>query len=117
MYDSVLTTVKNMLGIEEDDKAFDTEICMHINSAFGVLRQLGVGPETGFSVFHDTSVWSDFTEEPLIDLVKEYVFLKVKSVFDPPSSSTAVEAINTMTKELEWRINVEKENSLLHEAE
>lgn len=112
MYDSILTTIKNMLGIEEDDKSFDTELCLHINSALGVLRQIGVGPTDGFSIFHDTSVWSDFTQEPYVDLVKEYVFLKVKSVFDPPSSSTAVEAINNMAKELEWRINVERENSL-----
>ena len=116
MYDSILITIKNMLGIEEDEMAFDTELCMHINSALGVLRQLGIGPTAGFSIFHETSVWSDFTDEPLVDLVKEYVFLKVKSVFDPPSSSTAVDAINTMIKELEWRINVEKDNSL-HETE
>lgn len=108
MDDSILITIKKMLGIEEDDKSFDFEILMHINSALGVLRQLGVG--TGLNTYSENSVWEDYINEPFLDLVRQYVYYKVKMAFDPPTSSIPADAIKTQIQELEWRILVEKEN-------
>lgn len=79
---------------------------MHINSAFSVLTQLGVGPEAGFYIEDSEAVWSDFVNDSRLEMIKTYVYLKVKLVFDPPSSSAVMEAINRQISELEWRINV-----------
>ena len=85
--DSILTSIKKLLGIDADYKHFDSDIIMHINSVFSILTQMGVGPVNGFSVSGDGEKWSDFTEEPnKFSLVKSYMHLKVKLLFDPPSS-------------------------------
>lgn len=103
--DSILTSIKKLLGIQEEYEHFDVDIIMHINTAFMVLTQLGVGPEEGFTIDDKYDVWTDFTTENL-EAVKTYVYLKVRIVFDPPSSSTVMEAINRQISEYEWRLNV-----------
>lgn len=106
--DSILTSVKKLLGVEEDYDHFDPDIIMHINAAFGVLTQLGVGPSTGFSISDASSKWSDFVEDKVVtDLVKQYVMAKVKVVFDPPQTSFVLEAYQNRISELEWRLNVQ----------
>lgn len=105
--ESILTSIKKLLGITEDYEHFDQDIIIHINSVFSILNQLGVGPSEGFSISDKSSVWSDFVSDSTkLELIKSYAYLKVKLFFDPPISSAAIESANRMISELEWRINV-----------
>ena len=105
--ESILTSIKKLLGIDEAYENFDPDIIMHINSVFMILNQLGVGPSESFSIQDSKSVWSDFMPSGSnIESVKSYMYLKVKLMFDPPSSSAVMEAINRTIAELEWRLNV-----------
>lgn len=107
--ESILTSIKKMLGIEESYDHFDPDIIMHINSALTVLTQLGVGPEEGFMIEDDTSTWQDFIPEitsAKLELVKSYIYLKVRLLFDPPLSSSVIDSINRQIAEFEWRLNV-----------
>lgn len=105
--ESILLSIKKLLGITEEYEHFDADIIIHINSVFSILTQLGVGPSDGFSISDNNAVWSDFIpEKNKIEFVKSYVYLKVKLLFDPPQSSAVVESINRMISELEWRITV-----------
>lgn len=109
--ESILTSIKKLLGITEEYSAFDVDIIIHINSAFSTLNQLGVGPKDGFKISDDLDSWSDFiNDEDAIESIKTYIYLKVKLVFDPPSSSSHMQAIKESIKELEWRLNVECDN-------
>ena len=106
--ESILTSIKKLLGIAEEYEHFDNDIIMHINSVFMILTQLGVGPSIGFFIEDDTAVWSDFVPDlNRLQFIKTYVYQKVKLVFDPPSSSAALQALNESIKEFEWRINVQ----------
>ena len=105
--DSILTSIKKLLGITEEYENFDQDIIMHINSAFMILNQLGVGPKSGFSINDKSSTWNEFIPESSnLEAVKTYVHLKVKLMFDPPLSSTVNAAIKSQINELEWRLNV-----------
>lgn len=104
--DSILTSIKKMLGIVEEYEHFDPELIMYINSAFMVLNQLGVGPIAPFTISDSEACWSDFASDGDIEAVRSYVYLKVKLIFDPPSSSFVLESINKQIAELEWRMNV-----------
>lgn len=104
--DSILTSIKKMLGIDEGYKHFDPDIIMHINSVFMVLTQLGVGPSDGFTIEDDLSTWTDFVpNNSMIEAVKSYTYMKVKLMFDPPSSSYVIESYNRSINEFEWRLN------------
>lgn len=105
--ESILTSIKKLLGIPEEYNSFDPDIIMHINSVFMILNQLGVGPETCFTIEDDTATWADFLEDPTqLQMVKSYIGLKVRLLFDPPSSSTHMSAINQAVSEFEFRLNV-----------
>ena len=105
--DSILTSIKKLLGITEEYENFDQDIIMHINSAFMILNQLGVGPKNGFLINDKSSTWDEFIpERSNLEAVTTYVHLKVKLMFDPPLSSTVIEAIKSQINELEWRLNV-----------
>lgn len=105
--ESILTSVKKMLGIAEEYTHFDADLIVHINTVFNVLTQLGVGPSEGFYIEDDTYEWSDFTNDAVqLQMVKSYMGMKVKMMFDPPTSSSVMEATNRMVSELEWRLNV-----------
>lgn len=105
--ESILTSIKKMLGIDEQYKQFDSELIMHINSVFLNLTQLGVGPSVGFSIIDDLDTWEDFIgDSDQLQAVKSYMYLKVKLLFDPPLSSSVIESINRIIAELEWRLNV-----------
>lgn len=104
--ESILTSVKKNLGIAEDYEHFDSDIIMHINSMLNVLTQIGVGPASGFSIEDKDAVWSDFIDDSRLNMVKSYVSIRVKLIFDPPQSSSAVEALTNIWKELEWRLGV-----------
>lgn len=109
--DSILTSIKKLLGITEEYTNFDSDIIMHINSVFMILNQLGVGPANGFRIEDNTATWDEYiTEEDNLDAVKSYIHLKVKLLFDPPLSAAVMEATKQMINELEWRLNVETES-------
>lgn len=105
---SILDDVKKMLGLGEWDEAFDAEILMHINSVFMTLNQLGVGPPEGYTVRDRANTWDDFVgDRQDIEAIKSYTYLKVRLLFDPPSSSFVLESIKSMASELEFRLNVQ----------
>ena len=105
--ESILTSIKKLLGIEEEYTQFDADIIMHINTVFLNLTQLGVGPSEGFLIEDDTASWEDFIgDSSQLQAVKTYMYLKVKLLFDPPLSSSVTESMNRMIAELEWRLNV-----------
>ena len=112
MNDSILTSIKKLLGITEEYEHFDQDIIIHINSVFMILNQLGVGPSNGFSITDKTAVWSDFISEGAnLESVKSYIYLKVRLLFDPPTTSAVMESMNRMISELEFRLNVSAESS------
>jgi len=112
MTESILTSIKKLLGIDESYKHFDPDLIMHINSVFSILTQLGVGPPNGFSITGDTEKWDSFiAKDPdNFSLVKSYMHLKVKLLFDPPLGSAVIESINKQISEFEWCLNVAAES-------
>ena len=111
--DSILTSIKKLLGITEEYENFDQDIIMHINSAFMILNQLGVGPTKGFKIYNKEDIWDDYiTDEITVELVKSYVYLKVRLLFDPPSTSAVMDSINRQISEFEWRLNISSESKL-----
>ena len=112
MTESILTSIKRLLGMTEEYDHFDTDIVMHINTVFMTLNQLGVGPKKSFKIQDKSNKWSEFlTEEDDLEAVKSYIYLKVKLLFDPPLSSAVMESTKQMINELEWRLNVQAESS------
>ena len=113
MVESILETIKKMLGLPKDEVSFDTDILVHINTVFSNLTQMGIGPEEGFTITGYEETWSQFiTSDPLkTQQIKSYIYLKVKTVFDPSANSNVAEAFNKAIAELEYRLYVEEENS------
>lgn len=108
MEESILNSIKKLLGIAAEYTNFDTDIIIHINSVFMILNQLGIGPSEGFRIIDNTAVWNDYiTEDDDLDAVKTYIYLKVKLLFDPPINSAVIEANKQLINELEWRLNVQ----------
>ena len=109
---SILQSIKKILGIPEDYEAFDLDVITHINSAFSTLTQLGVGPAVGFAIEDDSAVWSDFIADDMqYNQAKTYIFLRVKQLFDPPSTSYLISAFDKQIQELEWRMNAHREET------
>jgi len=108
MEESILNTIKKMLGPDDSYEAFDTEIIVHINTALSTLAQLGVGPKKGFRITGPDETWDDFISDGSVDLegIKSYIYMKVKMIFDPPANSFVMKAMEDSCKELEWRLNV-----------
>lgn len=105
MEDSILNSIKKLLGITEFYTQFDTDIIIHINSVFMILTQIGAGPKEGFSIKDKTSTWEEFIQnDNVIEAVKTYMYLKVRILFDPPASTAVMDAMNRSINELEWRI-------------
>ena len=110
MEESILNTIKQMLGDNLNNNAFDLDIIININSSLSVLHQVGVGG-TPFQITGETEKWSDLLgEQNGIEMVKTYIYLKAKMVFDPPSSSFVLDSMNRIAQEYEWRINVQVDN-------
>jgi hypothetical protein len=111
MNDSILTSIKKLLGIGEEYTQFDADLIMHINSVFSILTQLGVGPVSGFMIEDKSTTWSQYADdETKYTLVESYMYLKVKLLFDPPLSSAVIECYKEQISEYEWRLNVLAEN-------
>jgi len=109
---SILTSVKKTLNLAEDYTPFDEEIIIHINSVFSTLNQLGVGPFDGFSIQDKTANWDAFLQsDPRLNHIKTYVYLRVRMLFDPPTTGYHVASMADQIKELEWRLNVQREDT------
>lgn len=105
--ESILIYVKKLLGIQDDYTHFDPDVIYGINAAFGVLTQLGVGPEEGFMISDDSAKWNDFvSDNTRLSLIKPYVYLKTRLLFDPPSSNALIDSFNKTINEYEWRLYV-----------
>lgn len=107
---SILNSVKKALGIVEYD-VFDADLIMHINSVFADLNQIGVGPDAGFSISDSSQTWNSFVDNDLLlQNVKSYMFLRVKLLFDPPSSSVVQTSIEKQINEFVYRMYVYTDN-------
>lgn len=116
--DSILDGTKKALGLEPDYDAFDSDIVMHINTTFFTLSQLGVGPENGYSIEDNTTLWTHFLgTNKNLNAVKTYIYLRVRLLFDPPATSFAIEAVTKQIQELEWRLNIEAEKGAFNAEE
>lgn len=107
--DSILNSVKKLLGYEPEYEEFDADIMMNINAAIFTLRQLGVGPEEGFMVTGPDETYEmylgQYNQE--IPQVCMYLYYKTRLGFDPPQSSYLADQIKEAIKEAEWRLNVQ----------
>lgn len=110
--DSILETIRVASGREQDDDAFDTDLIIHINSMFNFLTQCGVGPSEGFAISDDSAKWSDFVGEERFNMVKSYMVLKVRVLFDPPTSSFVLSSWKEEIAEIEWRLKEEAEEGI-----
>lgn len=110
LQESILNSIKNLLGINADVTVFDQDIAIHINTVFSELTQMGVGPVGGYMISGPANVWSEFcgSDFPLLSNVKTYIYLKVRLLFDPPTTSPLIEAINQQIKEIGWRMYIQK---------
>lgn len=112
MADSILTSTKKILGFEEDDSGYDLDILTHINTAFDTLEQLGIGPDGGFSIENSDPTWDEYLQgDPRLNSVRTYVFLRVRFLFDPPTTSFHLQAMQDQIKQFEWRLNVRREDT------
>lgn len=110
MSDSILDNTKKILGMSSGYTAFDHDIITHINSTFSILDQLGIGPEGGFVISDNMAVWQEYSVPAnQLNLVKTYVYLKVRMLFDPPSTSYLIDAMNRQIAEYEWRLSANRE--------
>lgn len=114
--DSILTSIKKLLGPEENDTNFDTDIIIHINTALMVLNQLGIGPAEGFFITDKSQTWTQFLGDAKnLEAVKTFVYIKVRLIFDPPSSSFVVDAFERALTEIEWRLTQQAEPKVIAE--
>lgn len=111
METSILNSTKKVLNVPETQTAFDVDIIMHINAAFAVLTDIGIGPTLGFAIEDAEAKWSDlgFSLQTLA-LVRSYVYQKTRLAFDPPSMSFHLDALKQQIAEFEWRLSVIREN-------
>lgn len=118
MEPSILKSVKKILGLAPDYTPFDLDVITHINASFSILNQLGVGPEEGFAIEDDSEEWDDFdVPSNQLQLVKTYIYLKCRILFDPPGTSFLLQSSENQLKEYEWRLNTFREGTLLPEEE
>ena len=113
MEQSILNSTKKILGLEEDYIPFDLDIMTHINASFAALQQIGVGPIDGFMITDDVTVWGDYpVSSNQLQMVKAYVYLRVRLLFDPPATSFHLTAAEEQLREFEWRLNLAREYAL-----
>lgn len=105
--DSILNTIKKLLGINPENTDFDMDIIIHINSVFSTLRQLGIGNENGYKITNSQNLWNEFIDDnKYLEEVKSYMYLKVRLLFDPPQNSFLVDSFKKSIDEYEWRFTV-----------
>ena len=104
--ESIFLSVKKALNITPEDDAFDTDILIHLNSVLSKLNQLGVGPEIPLQINDDSTTWDELYSDPKYSFIRSYIYLSVRLLFDPPSTTTMYEAFQRKIEELEWRLYV-----------
>lgn len=106
--DSILNSIKKLIGMDPEYTQYDTDLIVYINSMFAILKQVGVGPENGFSISDDSATWDEYLPDydKNFEFVKTYIQQRVKLVFDPPLTSSVLDAMKETIKELEWRLNI-----------
>lgn len=114
MEESILLSIKEGLGITSDYTPFDNQIIMHINSVFMILNRMGVGPDKTFMIEDKANAWSEFLspdewEGEYFNLVKTYMVMKVKMMWDPPTTSTLADVYNRQIEEFEYTLNLQSE--------
>lgn len=110
MAQSILNSIKKVLGVAESDTSFDTDIILHTNSIFSVLTQVGIGPATGFMIEDATTTWDAFLmDDDRLNMAKSLVYLRVRLLFDPPTTGFVITSMEKNIAELEWRLNVQRE--------
>lgn len=108
MYDSILNTIKKLIGLDKNYGVFDLDLIVAINSSFMILNQLGIGPDKPFSIKGSDETWKDFFgDEEIFALAKSYIYLRTKLLFDPPNSGVLHEAVERQISEFEWRMHVQ----------
>ena len=116
MEESILNTIKEMLGPDSSYEVFDPDIIVQINTALAILTQIGVGPAKGFRITGDGETWSDFLGDAEdLDMAKTYIYARVKMMFDPPANSFVATALKETSQELEWRLNVASDPGLYND--
>lgn len=114
MEESILKSIKRLLGIGIEYDDFDSELIMHINSVFMILTQLGLGPETGFRIKDSEDTWTSFLEDRVdLESIKSYMYMRVRLMFDPPQMGYLVDSITKQCTEFEWRLNVQIESAAM----
>lgn len=112
MENSILKTIRKMIGGEQNGTAFDTDLLVCINTAFQYLHQIGVGPTDVFHIEGEEETWSDFIDETKYEAAKTYVFIRTKLLFDPPTNSSLLSAYKEEMREAEWRLMVDAEENV-----
>ena len=113
MEESILLSIKKLLGLDGDYQAFEEDVVVHINTALSILRQLGVGPKNGFKITGSNETWGDFLgDSDKLEMAKTFVYTRVKPIFDPPSNSFVLSALKEESAELAWRLNIAAEEDL-----
>ena len=117
--DSILNSIKEILGIPLEDTFFNSTLILHINSIFTILEQLGVGPIGGYSITGPTETWADYNmyDPEKLRFVKTYMGLRVRQLFAPPLNSTVANALERQIAELEWRINIQVDPGAIEQAD
>lgn len=116
MNESILQTIKDQLGLPEEETFYDSIIIVDINSAFSILAQLGIGPSNGFAITDNKEVWTDFIpDDHKLSTIRTYIYMKVRLMFDPPTSSMAINAMKDQIAEMEYRMNVIADNGGGHD--
>ena len=112
MENSILLSIRRLVGSGENNDDFDGDLIIHINTVLSILNQLGVGPDNGFSIEDATATWTDFLgdDSAYINMVRSYMAAKVRILFDPPVSSAVLSSLERTCTEFEWRSNVAAEN-------
>lgn len=107
MEQSILKTIKQLVGCPDDFEQFDLDLTIHINSAFATLTHLGVGPKEGYRITGVDNVWSEFEEDTQkLSLIKDYVYIKTRLLFDPPTNGSLMDSLEKQLKEMEWRLYI-----------
>lgn len=116
---SILGSIRKMIGgIADEESPFDPDLIIHINSVFAIVNQLGVGPKEPYSITDESETWDDFWgDNDVINMVKSYMYLKTKIIFDPPTSGVLHEALERQITEFEWRLSVQGDTNRLHSGE
>ena len=107
MEESILKTIKQLIGCPDDFEQFDLDLTIHINSAFATLTNLGVGPKEGYRITGQDNVWSEFEDDAKkLSLIKDYVYIKTRLLFDPPTSGSLMDSLKEQLNEMEWRLYI-----------